>query len=83
MRYVLSMLAALGLAGPVLAGHAAGIPPGQAAMGGVDRSMDGKTNGKDYAPGQSAAAGDRDDINGDGRINGQDYAPGQLPLDDE
>ena len=77
MRYVLTTLAALALAGPALAGHDAGVPPGQAAMTGADRNMDGKKNGKDYAPGQSAAEDAAVDNDGDGMINGRDYAPGQ------
>lgn len=77
MRLLLSTLAALALAAPALAKHDIGVPPGQAAMTGIDRNMDGTKNGKDYAPGQSAAAGDRADVDGNGRINGQDYAPGQ------
>lgn len=82
MRYVLAILAAIGFASPAFAGHADGVPPGQAAKGGVDRNEDGRTNGKDYAPGQSAAEDEATDINGDGRINGKDYAPGQIG-DDE
>ena len=79
MRYILSVLAVLGFAGPVLAAHDLGTPPGQAAAVGIDRNRDGNTNGKDYAPGQSAAEAAAVDINGNGRTNGQDYAPGQIP----
>ncbi len=79
MRYVLLMLAVLGSSTAVHAGHDLGTPPGQAAANGVDRNRDGNTNGKDYAPGQSAAEGAAVDNNGNGKINGQDYAPGQIP----
>jgi hypothetical protein len=77
MRYILLTLGVLGFATPVMAGHEAGVPPGQAAKNGIDRNMDGKKDGKDYAPGQSAKASDRRDVNGDGKINGKDYASGQ------
>jgi hypothetical protein len=79
MRYALPMLALIGLAGPVLAAHDLGTPPGQAAAAGADRNQDGNTNGKDYAPGQSSAEAAAVDNNGNGKINGQDYAPGQIP----
>jgi hypothetical protein len=79
MRYVVAFLIALGFSGPLLAAHDLGTPPGQAASTGVDRNRDGNTNGKDYAPGQSAAEPAAVDNNGNGRTNGQDYAPGQLP----
>ena len=74
MRLPLSILVALGLAAPAFAGHDTGVPPGQ---GSADRNMDGETNGKDYAPGQSAAEAVATDVDGNGTINGQDYAPGQ------
>lgn len=80
MRYILSALAVIGLASPVFAAHDIGTPPGKAAAVGIDRNGDGRTNGKDYAPGQSSAEAAAVDINGNGKINGQDYAPGQLPL---
>jgi hypothetical protein len=83
MRYILSTLAMLGFAAPGFAAHDLGTPPGQAAATGVDRNLDGIINGKDYAPGQSAAEAAAVDNNGDGTINGQDYAPGQLPADDD
>jgi hypothetical protein len=79
MRYIVAVLVVLGCVGPVLAAHDVGTPPGQAAAVGVDRNRDGNTNGKDYAPGQSAAEAAAVDNNGNGRTNGQDYAPGQLP----
>jgi hypothetical protein len=79
MRYIFVFLIALGFSGPVFAAHDVGTPPGQAAAVGVDRNSDGNTNGKDYAPGQSAAEPAAVDNNGNGRTNGQDYAPGQLP----
>lgn len=78
MRKIVSLLFVLGLATPVLAAHDQGVPPGQAAATGVDRNRDGRTNGKDYAPGQSAAEAAAVDNNGNGRTNGQDYAPGQI-----
>jgi hypothetical protein len=78
MRLILALLAAAGLASPVLAGHASGEPPGHVAREGVDRNMDGTVNAKDYAPGQSAQAGDAADLDGNGSINGQDYAPGAI-----
>ena len=76
MRFIIALIAATGIAGPVLAGHV-GSPPGQAAAEGVDRNDDGRTNGKDYAPGQSAQEEGAMDLNEDGRTNGQDYSPGQ------
>lgn len=79
MRYTLTLLAIVGFSSPVLAAHDLGTPPGQAAATGVDRNRDGNTNGKDYAPGQSAAEAAAVDNNGNGRTNGQDYAPGQIP----
>ncbi len=79
MRYVVLMLAGIGLATPVMAAHDLGTPPGQAAATGIDRNKDGRINGKDYAPGQSAAEDAAVDNNGDGKINGRDYAPGQIP----
>lgn len=78
MRLIISVLAVLGATSPVFAGHDLGVPPGKAAAVGVDRNRDGNTNGKDYAPGQSAAEAAAVDNNGNGRINGQDYAPGQI-----
>ena len=77
MRLIISTLALFALAAPAFAAHDIGTPPGQAAMTGIDRNGDGTKNGKDYAPGQSAAERAAMDNNGDGRINGQDYAPGQ------
>ena len=79
MRYTLLIVAAFALAGPAFAAHDVGTPLGQAAAGGVDRNHDGKINGKDYAPGQSAAEPAAMDNNGDGVINAKDYAPGQIP----
>lgn len=77
MRLLISTIAMLALAAPAFAKHDIGVPPGQAAMTGIDRNIDGTKNGKDYAPGQSAAAGDRADVDGNMTINGRDYAPGQ------
>lgn len=77
MRFTFATLALLAIAGPALAAHDVGTPPGQAAATGVDRNKDGMINGKDYAPGQSAAEPIARDNNGDGVINAQDYAPGQ------
>jgi hypothetical protein len=77
MRILIPTLAALALAAPAFAGHEGGVPPGRAAMTGIDRNDDDRKNGKDYAPGQSAAAGDRRDVDGNLTINGRDYAPGQ------
>lgn len=79
MRNTLLVIAAFAFAGPALAAHDVGTPPGQAAAVGVDRNHDGKINGKDYAPGQSAAEPAAMDNNGDGVINAKDYAPGQIP----
>lgn len=78
MRFLMTALVLAGLSGPVSAGHDLGIPPGKAAMTGIDRNKDGMTNGKDYAPGQSAAEPRAVDINMDGKKNGADYAPGQI-----
>ena len=78
MRYTFLVIAAFALAVPAYAAHDVGTPPGQAAAGGVDRNHDGKINGKDYAPGQSAAEDAAKDNNGDGVINAKDYAPGQF-----
>ena len=78
MRILISIIAMLGLSAPLYAGHAAGTPPGQAADGGVDRNDDGRTNGRDYAPGKSAQEDEAQDINEDGKTNGKDYAPGQF-----
>ena len=69
MRYILSTLALLGLAAPAFAAHDLGVPPGQAAATGIDRNRDGIINGKDYAPGQSAAEAAAVDNNGDGRMD--------------
>ena len=52
-------------------------PIGKAAKAGADRNADGRTNGKDYAAGQSAAEETAEDLNDDGRINGADYSYGQ------
>ncbi|UWQ19990.1 hypothetical protein [Jannaschia sp. W003] len=76
MRYFITFVAALALAGPAVAGHKAGTPPGQAAQNGGDVNGNGRTNGQDYAPGQTART-DPSDENGDGRSNGKDFAPGQ------
>ena len=76
MRRIILIALALGLASPALAGHV-GNPPGQAAQNGSDRNDDGRTNGKDYAAGQSAAEEAAMDLNGDGKTNGADYAYGR------
>jgi hypothetical protein len=78
MRTILALLAIVGFSTPLLAGHDLGLPPGQAAANGADRNGDGIKNGKDYAPGQSAAEAVATDVNGDGKITAQDYAPGQI-----
>jgi hypothetical protein len=77
MRILITTLAALALVAPAFAGHDAGVPPGRAAMTGIDRNDDDRKNGKDYAPGQSAAEAAAVDNDRNGRINGRDYAPGQ------
>ncbi len=76
MRYFIVLIAVLGMSAPAVAGHV-GSPPGQAAKAGADRNADGRTNGKDYAAGQSAAEETAEDLNDDGRINGADYSYGQ------
>lgn len=84
MRFLISATAAtLLLAGPAMALHEGGNPPGQVAKDNPegsatpigDRNVNGQANGGDYSPGYSASVGE--DRNDDGRTNGKDYAPGQ------
>lgn len=79
MRILISTtLAVLAMtATPVFAKHFDGNPPGQAAKDGADVNEDGRTNGRDYAPGQVAKDDAAPDKNNDGHTNGQDFAPGQ------
>ena len=52
--------------------------PGQASKSlGWDINGDGKSNGKDFAPGQLADTFPGLDRNGDGTVNGKDHAPGK------
>lgn len=80
MRVLVSALALLIAAAPAFAGHDSGEAPGINAKDGIDRNANGRTNGADYAPGQSAKEPDpmSVDRNGDGTKNGKDYPPGQI-----
>lgn len=84
MRILITALTAIALAGPALALHEDGNPPGQIAKDNPqtigDRNGNGKANGGDYSPGYSASVGK--DRNEDGRTNGKDYAPGQHDHDE-